>query len=270
MKSRLLVAAVGIPLLLVILLLCPPVVTGVALAALCAIAANELLKTTGILAHKRMVVYSMIFAVLMVLWSYVGCPLRPFVIGVVIFALLLFCEALAAYPEVKFYGVLAGLFAGIAIPMCLSSVLRILMGDFGRHLVLVPILIPFIADAGGYFAGMFFGKHKMAPVLSPKKTIEGAVGCFVAGILGMMIYGAVMQFGFGLHFNYISGAIIGLIGSAVSIIGDLSFSMIKREHGIKDYGTLFRAHGGVLDRFDSVIFAAPIVELLLMMIPVLS
>ena len=270
MKSRLLVAAVGIPLLVVILLLCPPVVTAVALAALCAIGASELLKTTGILTHKRMVVYSMIASVLVVLWSYVGCPVRLFVLGTVIFALLLFCEALAAYPEVKFYGVLASLFAGIAIPLCLSSVLRILMGDYGRHLVLVPILIPFIADAGAYFAGMLFGKHKMAPVLSPKKTIEGAIGGFVVGILSMVVYGVIMQFGFGMQYNYLFGAVYGLLGSAVSIVGDLSFSMIKREHGIKDYGTLFRAHGGVLDRFDSVIFAAPIVELLLMLIPVLS
>ncbi len=270
MKSRLLVAAVGIPLLLVILLLCPPAVTAVAMAALCAIAANELLKTTGILTHKRMVIYSMIFACLVVLWSYVGCPVRLFVVGVVVFALLLFCEALAAYPDVKFYGVLSALFAGVAIPLCLSGILRILMGDFGRHLVLVPILIPFISDSGGYFAGMFFGKHKLAPVLSPKKTVEGVFGCFAAGILGMVIYGLVMQFAFGLCFNYLYGVVYGLVGSAVSIIGDLSFSMIKREHGIKDYGTLFRAHGGVLDRFDSVIFAAPIVELLLALLPVLS
>ena len=270
MKSRLLVAAVGIPLLLVILLLCPPVVAAVAVAVLCAIGANELLKTTGILTHKRMVVYSMIFAALMVIWSYVGCPMRLFVVGVTVFALLLFVEALAAYPEVRFYGVIAALFAGIVIPLCLSSVLRILMGDYGRHLVLVPIMLPFIADAGGYFAGMLFGKHKMAPVLSPKKTIEGAIGGVVVTILAMVVYGLIMQFGFKLQYNYLYGLVYGAIAAFVSIVGDLVFSMIKRQQGIKDYGTLFRAHGGVLDRFDSVIFAGPIVELLLLMIPVLS
>lgn len=269
MKSRLLVAAVGIPLLLVILLLCPTFVTGLALGALSAIAVGELLKTTGILTHKRMLVYSMIAAVLVVLWSYLGCPIRPFAAGVTVFVLLLFVEALAAYPNVKFGGVLAAMFAAVVIPMCLSSVLRILMGEHGRHLVLVPILIPFISDAGGYFAGMLFGKHKLAPVLSPKKTVEGVAGCFFAGILGMMLYGLVMQLAFGLPYNYLYGAVYGVVGSAVAIIGDLAFSMIKREHGIKDYGTLFRAHGGVLDRFDSVIFAAPVIELLLLMIPVL-
>lgn len=270
MKSRLLVAAVGIPLLLVILLVCPTFVTAAALAALSAIGANELLKTTGILTHRRMLIYSMAASCLVVVWSYFGMEIRVFAVGVVVFALLLFVEALAAYPNVKFGGVLAALFAGIGIPLCLSSVLRILMGQFGRHLVLVPILIPFIADAGGYFAGMFFGKHKMAPVLSPKKTVEGAVGCFVAGVVGMVLYGLVMELAFSMEFHYLYGAVYGLLGSAVSIIGDLSFSMIKREHCIKDYGTIFRAHGGVLDRFDSVIFAAPVIELLMLMLPVLS
>lgn len=270
MKSRLLVAAVGIPLLLVILFLCPPVVTAVALGVLSAIAVSELLKTTGILTDMPMVVCSMVAAVLVAAWSYLGCPVLPFVVGTVIFGLIIFCLALRAYPEVKFMGVLAAMFAGVVIPLCLTSILRIMLGDYGRHLVVVPIMIPFIADAGAYFAGMLFGKHKMAPVLSPKKTVEGAVGGFVVGILSMVVYGLVMEKGFGLQYNYLYGAVYGLVGSAVSIVGDLSFSMIKREHGIKDYGTIFRAHGGVLDRFDSVIFAAPVVELLLMLIPVLS
>lgn len=269
MKSRLLVAAVGIPLLLVVLLVCPAIVTALCVSVLAAIGAHELLYATGILKHKRMVGYSVAAAFLLPIWSYFGGAVAPFVVGVFLFALLLFVEALAAYPNVKFGGVTAALFAGIAIPMCLSSVLRILMGDHGRYLVLVPIMLPFVSDAGGYFAGMLFGKHKMAPVLSPKKTVEGAIGGILVTVLSMVIYGLVMQFAFGLEYNYLFGVIYGLIAAPVSIVGDLVFSMVKREMGIKDYGKLFRAHGGVLDRFDSVIFAAPLVELLLMFIPVL-
>ena len=78
--------------------------------------------------------------------------------------------ALLAYPKVKFEGIAGCLFAALAIPMCLSSIVRIIVGELGRHYVLVPIMIPFIADAGAYFAGKFLGKHKMAPVLSPHKT----------------------------------------------------------------------------------------------------
>ncbi len=269
MKSRLLVAAVGIPLLLVILLLCPKVVTALAVSLLSAIAAHEMLSTTGIVQHRRMIGYSMVAAFLLPLWSYGGCPVEIGAAGVTAFGLLLFLEALAAYPAVRFESVTGCLFAGVVIPVCLSSIVRILMLDHGRYVVLVPILIPFLADAGAYFAGRFLGRHKMAPVLSPHKTVEGAVGGVLTGVVSMLIYGLVMQFGFHQTVHYLYAALYGLVGSLVSIVGDLSFSMIKRETGIKDYGTLFRAHGGVLDRFDSVVFAAPVVELLLLLLPVL-
>lgn len=270
MKSRLLVAAVGIPLLLVILFACPTIVTAVAVALLSAIGAREFLKTTGINTNEGMLMVSMAAAFLLPIWSYFGSPILVGACGAVILGLVLFAQALLAYPKVKFEGVAGCLFAALAIPMCLSAIVRIQVGDFGRHYVLVPIMIPFIADAGAYFAGKFLGKHKMAPVLSPHKTVEGAVGGLAAGVLSMVIYGLVMQFALGLHFHYGYAVIYGLLGSVVSIIGDLSFSMVKRETGIKDYGTIFRAHGGVLDRFDSVIFAAPVVELLIVLLPVLS
>ena len=268
MKSRLLVAAVGIPLLLVILFVCPKIVTVLAISLLSAIGARELLHTTGILRHTRMLVYTMVMAVLVPLWSYLDSPIVPGAAAVTVLGLLLFIEALLAYPEVKFEGVTGCLFGGIVIPLCLSSIARILLLDTGRHLVLIPIMIPFIADAGAYFAGRFFGKRKLAPVLSPNKTVEGAIGGLLAGILSMELYGLVLDFGFHMEYHYLWAALYGLLGSLVSIVGDLSFSMIKRETGIKDYGTLFRAHGGVLDRFDSVIFAAPVVELLLLVLPV--
>lgn len=270
MKSRLLVAAVGIPLLLVILFACPTIVTAIAVALLAAIGAREFLKTTGICPHGGMLICSMAVAFLVPIWSYFGSPILAGAWGVVILGLALFTQALLAYPKVKFEGVAGCLFASLAISMCLSAIVRIQVGDFGRHYVLVPIMIPFIADAGAYFAGKFLGKHKMAPVLSPHKTIEGAIGGLAAGVLSMVIYGLVMQFGFGLQYHYGYAVVYGLLGSVVSIIGDLSFSMVKRETGIKDYGTIFRAHGGVLDRFDSVIFAAPVVELLIAVMPLLT
>lgn len=269
MRSRLLVAAVGIPLLLVILFLCPKIVTALAISLLSAIGAREMLYTTGIVRHTRMTAYSMAMAFLLPLWSYAGCPILPFATAVAVFALLLFLEALMAYPEVRFESVTGCLFAALAIPLCLGSIARILMLEQGRYYVLVPIMIPFIADAGAYFAGRFLGRHKLAPVLSPHKTVEGAVGGVLTGIASMMVYGLVMQFGLRQGYHYGYAALYGLLGSLVSIVGDLSFSMIKRETGIKDYGTIFKAHGGVLDRFDSVIFAAPVVELLIRILPLL-
>jgi len=269
MKSRLLVAAVGVPLLLVILLACPKFVTAIALSLLCAVGSNELLHTTGILRHKRMLIYCAVMAFLVPLWCLLGAPVSAGAAGVASFGLLLFVEALFSYPNVKFESVTGALFAAVLIPLCMSSLLRILLPENGRLLVLIPIMVPFIADAGAYFAGRFFGKHKMAPVLSPHKTIEGAVGGVVTGIVSMLIYGLVMHLAFGRNYQFLWAAVIGLVGSLVSIVGDLSFSMVKRETGIKDYGTIFRAHGGVLDRFDSVIFAAPVIELMMLLLPVI-
>ena len=134
----------------------------------------------------------------------------------------------------------------------------------------LPLIYPFISDAGGYFAGRLFGKHKLAPELSPKKTIEGSIGAVLFAVVGGLLFGAVAHHGFGLQPNY---AVLGLLGIPLSVIsqfGDLVFSYIKREFGIKDYGRIFMGHGGVLDRFDSVIFAAPALELLLHFVPIFS
>lgn len=270
MKSRLLVAAVGIPLLLVILFVCPKIVTTLAICVLSVIGIRELLYTTGIALKKTMLFAAMDMGVFLPLCSYFGLSATGTAALILVFALLVFVEALLAYPEVKFACVTGCLFAGLAIPMCLGSIARILLLPEGRYLVLVPILIPFLADAGAYFVGCGIGKHKLAPELSPHKTVEGAVGGLLTGVAAMMVYGLVIRFGFHQTFHFAYAAVYGLVGAAVSIIGDLSFSMIKRETGIKDYGTLFRAHGGVLDRFDSVIFAAPVVELLLYILPLLG
>lgn len=116
------------------------------------------------------------------------------------------------------------------------------------------ILAAFGSDIFAYFIGSFFGKHKMAPNLSPKKSIEGAVGGIVgAGILGL-IFGILFMKDIWYHC-----LIIGIIGGIISECGDLVASSFKRQMGIKDYGNLIPGHGGILDRFDSVIFVAPIV-----------
>ena len=279
MKGRLLVAAVGIPLLIVIVFFCPPVVTALAIAFLTAVAAREILKTTGIAAHRGILIPAMIMASLVPVWSYLGSAgivrdlYTQILIGAIatfVFITILFVVSLTLYPSIAFSSLTAAVFAGIVIPLCLSSVVRILSGEYGRYYVIVPIMIPFISDSGAYFAGYFFGKHKMAPVLSPKKTWEGAVGGVAAGVVCVVIYNLVMHFAFGFALHFGICAVYGLLGAVISAIGDLAFSMVKRETGIKDYGTLFRAHGGVLDRFDSVIFAAPVVEMLILILPILK
>ena len=115
---------------------------------------------------------------------------------------------------------------------------------------------------------MLFGKHKLAPELSPKKTVEGAVGGVAGAVLSTLLYGFIVGKWFGAPaVRYGLLVIYALLGALAAQFGDLAFSYIKREYKIKDYGSIFPGHGGVLDRFDSVIFAAPLLEILIVSFP---
>ncbi len=132
--------------------------------------------------------------------------------------------------------------------------------EFGKYIYLLVFLCPWMTDIFAYFTGYFLGKHKLIPDVSPKKTVEGAIGGVVFCTLILTLYGYVLtKFVDGLHANYIAFVCVGVVLSVVSQCGDLIFSLIKRKYGIKDYGNLMPGHGGVLDRFDSVIIAAPFV-----------
>lgn len=121
-------------------------------------------------------------------------------------------------------------------------------------MVWIVFLCAFGADIFAYFTGYFFGKHKLCPEISPKKTVEGAIG----GVLGSMLLCGI--FGYFIYPDeFLHCLIIGAFGSVFSMLGDLIASVFKRKMGIKDYGNLIPGHGGVLDRFDSVIFTAPFV-----------
>ena len=114
-------------------------------------------------------------------------------------------------------------------------------------------------DTCAYCVGMLIGKHKMAPKLSPKKSVEGAIGGLAgAALLGALYALAINQWG-GASAQPSAYALICLVGGMISMVGDLAASAIKRNHEIKDYGTLIPGHGGILDRFDSVIFTAPVI-----------
>ena len=111
---------------------------------------------------------------------------------------------------------------------------------------------------------MLFGKHKLIPEVSPKKTVEGAVGGIFGGIIFMVIYGLICSKGFAKEINWITLTVLGMLGAVLSQFGDLAASWIKREFGIKDYGSLLPGHGGVLDRFDGWIYALPLIWLIML------
>ena len=267
MLGRIMVAVVGIPLLIVILFFSPVIVLTVAFSALCAIAAYELLGATHAVHNRRLVLYAVIFAILVPLWYYFGCRIVGAVGGVFVLMLLLFGEAIASRQTMQVEEMAMTVFAALVVPSMLS--VFVLMADLehARLYMFLPFVSAFTSDAFALFAGMRFGKHKLAPHLSPKKTIEGSVGGFLGAALCCVLYGLVIGKVLGHAPVYWVLALYGLLGSLVSQLGDLSFSYVKRQYGIKDYGHLFREHGGVLDRFDSVTFCAPLTYLLHMIVP---
>lgn len=132
--------------------------------------------------------------------------------------------------------------------------------DLGMFYVWLPFIYAFGSDTGAYFTGSLIGKHKLTPELSPKKTVEGSVGGVLTAVIITVIYSFLFNKFTGGNYSYIyCGAAV--VGAILSQIGDLAASSIKRYTGIKDYGKLMPGHGGVLDRFDSVIFTAPAVFL---------
>ena len=143
------------------------------------------------------------------------------------------------------------------------SFLRLEASGIHRGWLLLPFILSFACDTFAYFAGLTLGRHKLAPKVSPKKTVEGSIGGLAGNVVCGLLFAYVMDRWFGASINAVPMALLSLICGVVAQIGDLSFSLIKREFGIKDYGHLFLEHGGVLDRFDSVLFVAPTVEIAL-------
>jgi phosphatidate cytidylyltransferase len=126
----------------------------------------------------------------------------------------------------------------------------------GDRLIWLVFIIAWCSDTFAYFAGRAFGKRKLCPIVSPKKTVEGSIGGILGCVVGVIIWGYLNQT---INFEWVQLIILAVFGSMVAQIGDLSASLIKRYIGIKDYGKIMPGHGGILDRFDSILFVAPIV-----------
>ena len=132
----------------------------------------------------------------------------------------------------------------------------------GEYLFVLPFLGAWVSDTFAYFTGRLFGKHKLIPDVSPKKTVEGAIGGIVFAMAGFALFGFVISLFADVTPNYLALVLLGLPVSLVSIVGDLFMSLVKRRYNVKDYGKLFPGHGGVLDRFDSVLATATVLYLL--------
>lgn len=179
----------------------------------------------------------------------------------IVYLIILMMIFVISYPKVRTTDFMAAFFGFVYVSVMLSYVYRLRMiSEDGVYLVFLIFLCSWGCDTCAYCVGKLIGKHKMSPVLSPKKSVEGAVG----GVLGTgLLTGIYTYVVFRSMTAVIVLVLISMVAAVVSMFGDLTASAIKRFHDIKDYGKLIPGHGGILDRFDSVIIVAPIIYYLI-------
>lgn len=273
MGKRILVAVIFIPLLFCVIMFLPSFWWALVVTFISGMAAFELLRATGegkITVPMR--VMTLLSALLIPLGSWFGWAVP--VAGVCLFfvmAISFWC-AIRSYNEgevsLGFYHVMLTLFAGGIIPLGLSALVHLSKMDYGRYLVLFAVLLNFATDGVAYFGGIFLGKHRGITKVSPKKSLEGYISGFIGGVLFAVAYGLVIGAIENCTMNLLSLALCGLLGALFTELGDLVFSFIKRQYRIKDYGNLLPGHGGMLDRFDSMILCAPVVLFIVTYLPV--
>ena len=179
-----------------------------------------------------------------------------------IYLVYLLGAAVFSHKKIKFVLVAAVFMALVYVIVSFTSLSLLMYVNKGLFYFGVIIISSWGCDAGAYFIGCKFGKHKLIPDVSPNKSVEGAIGGILVSIVLNVLYGFVVSSLGGAKVEYLSLALLGLVLSIVAMVGDLIASLIKREYGIKDYSNLLPGHGGIVDRFDSVF---PIATFLLMM-----
>ena len=179
--------------------------------------------------------------------------------AVILGVLVMMCIFVFTYPKYQNKQIMTAFFGMIYVGVMLSYIYQTRVLPGGAFLVWLIFLCSWGCDTCAYCVGVLIGKHKMAPKLSPKKSIEGGIGGLAgAALLGALYALAINKWG-GASAGVGEYALICFVGGIISMIGDLAASAIKRNHEIKDYGKLIPGHGGILDRFDSVIFTAPVI-----------
>ncbi|MGN1346122.1 MAG: phosphatidate cytidylyltransferase, partial [Eubacteriales bacterium] len=187
----------------------------------------------------------------------------PAIFAVCVMDLIFVFAAVVFSREKMDFTLAASAFTGVFY-VAISFASIVLLRGVGKYLYLLVFIGPWVSDTFAYLCGRMFGRHKLIPEVSPKKTVEGSIGGIVFASLSYAVYAWVIVRWFDptASPNYPVMLLAGAVASVVSQIGDLSASVVKRRFGIKDYGWIFPGHGGVMDRFDSVLLTAPVMYLL--------
>ena len=249
-----------------VLLMAPTWGVCIFLSVVAALAAYEFTTATRFVTHRYLVVLSVLQAV-GVIWA-AAYHLAPVWWGMWLFAafMLAFTPAVFTEKAADAQEGAAAVFAAFVPSGITALFLYLLTLEGGRLLLLAPLVAAWSADSLALLGGMAFGKHKLCPRVSPNKTVEGFFCGIAGGAAGMLIYALILRAcGHAAPLPLFIG--VGAVGALFGALGDLTFSAVKRSVGIKDFGTFMPEHGGVLDRFDSVLFALPVCVLAFSLFP---
>ncbi|MBO5744329.1 MAG: phosphatidate cytidylyltransferase [Clostridia bacterium] len=256
MKTRIITAALMVALAIVILIFSyiPVVMNGV-VAILIAGGIFELFRASGFIKHK---IVSALIIVFLTSLAFVKVPFYEYILlFFYVVSFFVFAYLMKNVKNLNKINNVIVIFISLSIGVMYKSISGVRERENGLLLLILAVLVGVLTDSGAYFTGRAIGKHKLAPILSPKKTKEGAVGGTLLGVFCAFATALILN-GMGVvKVDVASMAIYSLIASIIGQFGDLAMSSIKRIVGIKDYGTLFPGHGGILDRFDSIMFVLP-------------
>ena len=243
-------------------------VVRVAVALVSLYALHEMYCAVGIKSNVSLYISGMLFSLALIM-------IEAFVpeytmLLILLYIVLLFAVMLINHKTVKIENIAVCIFMTIYIVYTMSHISSVRAMPLGKFAIFLILIGAFATDTFAYFVGVTCGKRKLCPEISPKKTIEGAVGGLLGEILCFVVTGLIFKFAFSINVNFVYMSILGLLCGIASEVGDLAASVIKRQYGIKDYGNLLPGHGGIMDRIDSVIFVAPLVYYFLKNLPVLG
>lgn len=243
-----------------------PLVIITSLAILAAMGVYEALHSTGIVKNKIITAVASLFAFILPFVENINLKIINTEIVCVVFAVLQFAVYLKFHKDISLDGMLGMIILPMAIAYGFSALGSIVLFKIDSYKLIFIVLVlcwSAISDTGAYFVGVAFGKHKMSPVISPKKSWEGLIGGMVFSVLAVMgvclLYNSLIDYTVNIAVAMAITPLFVLIG----VLGDLTASLIKRKCGIKDFGKLIPGHGGILDRFDSILMISAVLKVLL-------
>lgn len=267
MKQRIITAAVALAIFIPCLIYSDKIVFDILIAFICALAVFEIIRCARLAVHPLILIPSLILAVFVPFTARridlkMGYPVFLLIV-IIVYMLYIFTVSMFSKGRIVITdAALAAMMTLYAITGFCGILFIRGFSVAGANIYWVIFISSWIPDTGAYFVGVKFGKHKLIPDVSPKKTVEGAVGGIITCMIVFIIFTVIVNAIGKIHLNYLLMILASVLLAVASMIGDLIASLVKRHYNVKDYGTILPGHGGVMDRFDSVLATSSILFVL--------